>query len=82
MRSDIEVKSAVIQGRVIGNIRALGALEVKAGARIEGDLTAISVVIEPGAFFTGRCTMLENGPEAVQYGSEVTRVRGEFVRDS
>ena len=82
MRSDIEVKSAVIHGRVIGNIRALGALEVKAGARIEGDLTAISVVIEPGAFFTGRCTMLENGPEAVQYGSEVTRVRGEFVRDS
>jgi cytoskeletal protein CcmA (bactofilin family) len=80
MRSDIEVKSAVIFGRVVGNIRALGSLEIKAGARIEGDLTAMSVVMEPGAFFTGRCTMLENGPEAVEYGSDGLRPR-ELVRE-
>lgn len=80
MRSDIEVKSAVVFGRVVGNIRALGSLEIKAGARIEGDLTAVSVVMEPGAFFTGRCTMLENGPEAVEYGSDGHRSR-ELVRE-
>src|SRR5436309_7263985 len=64
MRSDIEVKSAVIYGRVNGNIRALGVLEMKAGSRVEGDVSAASVVMEPGVHFTGRCTMLESGPEA------------------
>src|SRR5213592_2674697 len=63
MRSDIEVKSAVIYGRVNGNIRALGVLEMKAGSRVEGDVSAASVVMEPGVHFTGRCTMLESGPE-------------------
>src|SRR5437867_5725305 len=38
MRSDIEVKEAMIRGRVIGNVRALGALEMKNGARVEGDV--------------------------------------------
>src|SRR6266705_1712036 len=42
MRSDIEVKEAMIRGRVIGNVRALGALEMKNGARVEGDVAAIS----------------------------------------
>jgi cytoskeletal protein CcmA (bactofilin family) len=59
------VKDALVQGRVHGNIRALGRLEMKPGARVEGDVTAMSVVIEPGAFYTGRCTMLEHGGEPV-----------------
>jgi cytoskeletal protein CcmA (bactofilin family) len=80
MRSDIEVKSAIIYGRVVGNIRALGALEMKAGARIEGDVSAMSVIVEPGAFFTGRCTMLENGPDSVELGGENVRHR-EYARD-
>src|SRR5215467_3993156 len=60
MRADVEVKEALIQGRVIGNVRALGVVELKTGSRMEGDVTAISVVMEPGVHFTGRCTMLEN----------------------
>jgi len=68
MRADIEVKEAVIEGRVQGNVRALGTLEMKAGARIEGDVTAATVVMEPGVFFTGRCTMVESGSEGVEMG--------------
>jgi cytoskeletal protein CcmA (bactofilin family) len=79
MRSDIEVKSALIQGRVYGNIRALGVLEMRAGARVEGDVTAMTVVMEPGVFFSGRCTMLENGPDAIEMNAD-GRVR-EYVRD-
>src|SRR5580765_7259699 len=44
MRADIEVKEALIEGRVQGNIRALGTIELKAGARVEGDVWALSVV--------------------------------------
>src|SRR5205809_5516157 len=59
MRADIEVKEALVLGRVYGNIRALGTIELKTGARVEGDLWAVSVTMDPGVYFTGRCTMLE-----------------------
>ena len=68
MRADIEVKEAMIQGRVQGNVRALGTLEMREGARIEGDIAAVSVMMEPGVFFSGRCTMLETGSEAFESG--------------
>jgi cytoskeletal protein CcmA (bactofilin family) len=80
MRSDVEVKEAVVHGRVHGNIRALGTLEMKAGARVEGDVAAMSVIIEPGVFFTGRCTMLEHGVDAVEMDTERSRSR-EYARD-
>lgn len=75
MRADIEVRDALIQGRVHGNIRALGALEMKTGARVEGDIAAMTVTMEPGVHFTGRCTMLEAGSEAVEFGMDAGRVR-------
>ena len=66
MRADVEVREAVIMGRVSGNVRALGTIEARAGARIVGDLAAMTVSLEPGAHFSGRCTMLEAGSEAVE----------------
>jgi cytoskeletal protein CcmA (bactofilin family) len=75
MRADIEVKQAQIMGRVHGNIRALGTVEMKSGARMEGDVAALSVVMEPGVFFTGRCTMLESGIEGVELNTEHARQR-------
>ncbi len=79
MRADVEVKEAVIRGRVIGNIRALGILDLKEGSRVEGDVTAYSVVMEPGVFFSGRCTMLESGSDGVQLGQDLGRMK-ESVR--
>jgi cytoskeletal protein CcmA (bactofilin family) len=75
MRSDIEVKEALVYGRVYGNMRALGQIEMKSGARVEGDVSAMSVVMEPGVFFTGRCTMLETGSEGIEMSGEVNRPR-------
>ncbi|MCC6350709.1 MAG: polymer-forming cytoskeletal protein [Candidatus Eisenbacteria bacterium] len=69
MRSDIEIKEAMIKGRVIGSIRALGVVELKTGAHMDGDVAAFSVVMEPGVHFTGRCTMLEAGTEGVELTS-------------
>lgn len=79
MRADVEVKEALILGRVIGNIRALGTIELKTGSKLEGDVAAISVVMEPGVYFSGRCTMLENGSSAVEMVGEAGRMR-ETVR--
>jgi cytoskeletal protein CcmA (bactofilin family) len=66
MRADVEVKEALILGRVYGNIRALGPIEMKAGARVEGDLAGLTVAMEPGVYFSGRCTMLESSSDAVE----------------
>ena len=66
MRADVEVREAVVEGRVSGNIRALGTIELKSTARVNGDVSAMTVSMEPGVHFTGRCTMLEAGSEAVE----------------
>lgn len=75
MRADVEVREAVVCGRVVGNIRALGTIEMKSGARVEGDVAAMSVAMEQGVYFSGRCTMLETGSESVELGSEYSRGR-------
>ena len=69
MRADVEVKEALVKGRVHGNIRALATIEMKTGARIEGDVAAVSVAMEPGVYFSGRCTMLDTGFESVELGA-------------
>jgi cytoskeletal protein CcmA (bactofilin family) len=79
MRADVEVKDALILGRVIGNIRALGIVDMKTGAKVEGDVAALSVVMEPGVYFSGRCTMLENGSGSIEMTGDPGRIR-ETVR--
>lgn len=79
MRADVEVREALVLGRVEGNIRALSSIEMKAGARVQGDVVAMSVTMEPGVFFSGRCTMLESGYEGVELGTEHGRPR-ELIR--
>lgn len=71
LRADVEVKEALVLGRVYGNIRALGNIEMKSGARVEGDVAAMTVVMEQGVHFTGRCTMLEASSESVELGGGV-----------
>jgi cytoskeletal protein CcmA (bactofilin family) len=66
MRADIEVKEALVMGRVYGNIRARASIEMKAGARVEGDLAGMTIAMEQGVHFTGRCMMLESGNEAIE----------------
>ena len=75
MRADVEVKEALIHGRVLGNVRALGMLEMKNGAHVEGDVAAISIVMEPGVYFSGRCTMLDTGSESVHMDTGAGRAR-------
>ena len=76
MRADVEVKEALVMGRVLGNIRALATIEMKSGARVEGDVAAVSVAMEPGVYFTGRCTMLDTGFESVELGAVHDRQSG------
>jgi cytoskeletal protein CcmA (bactofilin family) len=71
LRADVEVREALLMGRVYGNIRALGSIEMRSTARIEGDVAALSIAMEQGVHFTGRCTMLESAAEPVELGGVV-----------
>jgi cytoskeletal protein CcmA (bactofilin family) len=74
MRADVEVKEALVLGRVYGNIRARSSIEMKSGARIEGDLAAMTIAMEQGVHFSGRCSMLESGSETIELtGGSMTR---------
>ncbi len=70
MRADVEVREALIMGRVTGNVRALGTIDLRAGSRVVGDLAAMTISMEPGGHFTGRCTMLDAGTGAVEMAGD------------
>jgi cytoskeletal protein CcmA (bactofilin family) len=46
-----------IAGAVTGNVAAAGVVQLNAGAKLLGDLEAVSVGIEEGATFKGKCSI-------------------------
>ena len=57
VKADINVKNAVIGGKVIGNIKASNKIELQSGSHIEGDIHTHRLVIDEGVFFEGSCKM-------------------------
>ncbi len=63
VEAEIESGSAIIAGRMIGNITASEKIELQAKCEMEGDLRTKSLVIEQGAIFCGGCNMKDT-PQA------------------
>ncbi len=61
VKATIKVRSAVIEGRVNGNIKASDKVELKQSAHIFGDLQAKTLVIEEGVVFVGKCNVNPEG---------------------
>ena len=59
VEADIKSKSAIIGGRVTGNVAAEERVELEAEASLIGDLRARDLVINEGAVFHGKCSMRE-----------------------
>ncbi len=57
VEAEIDVGAIIVQGTVIGNIRAKRSIEVLAPGRVNGDLTTPSLQIEKGVVFEGRSFM-------------------------
>ena len=51
----INVKNAIIGGKIKGDISASSKVTLESSSRLEGDLTAKLLVIEEGALFSGNC---------------------------
>ncbi len=61
VKATVKVKSAIVEGRVDGNIKASDKVELKQKAHLIGDLQAKTLVIEEGVVFVGQCNVNPEG---------------------
>ena len=57
VKATVDVKNAVIGGKLLGNIRASNKIELQTGSHVEGDIQTARLVIDEGVFFEGSCKM-------------------------
>jgi cytoskeletal protein CcmA (bactofilin family) len=57
IEADIKAKSAIIGGKVSGNLVAEDRVELEAKASLIGDIKTRDLVINEGAVFEGNCSM-------------------------
>ena len=57
VEAEIDVGEIIIQGMVIGNVRAKRSIEILTPGRVKGDLSTPSLQIDKGVIFEGRCFM-------------------------
>ena len=63
IEADIEAKTSIIAGHVIGNVCCSEKVELQAKCEMDGDLKSKSLVIEQGAVFCGACNMKGGTPD-------------------
>jgi len=76
VKGNLNVSSAVVEGTINGNIVARDRIELKASARLTGDLKAKRLVVEDGVAFVGRSEVNASGvaPAAPQHSAPPTPV--------
>lgn len=57
IEGEVICHSSDIEGMVIGKINCQDLLSLKATAKLQGDINTKKLAIEPGAVFTGNCSM-------------------------
>ena len=62
VKGEINCKNSDVEGSIEGKIIVAQLLALKAKARINGDIIANKLAIEPGCQFTGHCDMAASTP--------------------
>src|SRR5262245_11667156 len=57
VEAEIDIGDVIVQGTVVGNIKAKRSIEVHAPGRVKGDLHTPSLQIDKGVIFEGRSFM-------------------------
>ncbi len=57
IEGEVTCQSSDIEGTVIGRVNCQDLLSLKATAKLQGDINTKKLAIEPGAVFTGNCSM-------------------------
>jgi cytoskeletal protein CcmA (bactofilin family) len=61
VKANLTVGALVCLGDYAGDAKATKSIELKAPAKVRGNLSTASIVIERGVFFDGTCKMDTNG---------------------
>lgn len=61
--SKISVDSALVAGKITGDIEVASKIEIVSGAVVKGDISAARLRIDDNVEFHGQVTMLETPPE-------------------
>jgi cytoskeletal protein CcmA (bactofilin family) len=71
----IQGVQADITGKVVGNITVKELAQLRTKATVQGNITAVSLQIESGAFFNGQSTMATaNGKSMLSNGKDVVHM--------
>lgn len=65
VNADIKAKSAIVGGRIIGNLKVEDRVELEEKSSLVGDLRAKDLIINEGAVFHGNCSMSNGDAEKV-----------------
>jgi len=57
VKGEIECKNSVVEGKVEGKIKVIELLTLKSTSTLTGDIVTRRLAIEPGAKFSGNCSM-------------------------
>ncbi|PKL23968.1 MAG: cell shape determination protein CcmA [Spirochaetae bacterium HGW-Spirochaetae-3] len=58
VEADVKARNVTVRGTLKGDISATGRVELFATCRVDGDVTAAEVTMEPGCRFNGICSMI------------------------
>jgi cytoskeletal protein CcmA (bactofilin family) len=72
VRAQVHGTSVVIHGNVTGDVKATKRLELRAPAKLLGNITSPVLVIHEGVIFEGQCSMGAVQPARAEKDSKVT----------
>ena len=59
VRAEIDVGTAIVHGKMNGNIRATDCIELRAPGEMHGNIEAPQLEVERGVLFQGNCKMTD-----------------------
>ena len=68
VEAEIDIGEVIIQGTVVGNVKAKRSIEIHAPGRVKGDLHSPSLQIDKGVVFEGR-SFMEAATQQARTGS-------------
>ena len=77
IKGNISATSTTIQGQINGNVSVKDRIELKATARINGDVRAKRLTVEDGATFIGKCEVNPTGTAAAARSGAESKSEGE-----
>jgi cytoskeletal protein CcmA (bactofilin family) len=64
VKANVNARSAIVQGRLEGNVRATDRVDLKQSAIVLGDIATQRISIEEGAYFKGGVDIQREAPKA------------------